>query len=379
MASIFDINVVEGDLLADGQTIDFKGLNTTNHTFDTGDQNGHLLDDMPGGTSVNGGRSLVIDGSLNGVENNPCRIQLSGDLLVKGNVFNAHIKCSALYVDGDIQDSRVSAAGDVYIGGELMDSQLALGDYSDRKNTIDNLHRDFAKKREERESLDRQIRQEEKRVDRSCKATLIPLNFNVSRIISHENNQVRINLTSFYSSLGEQSESQRKTALVQFFAKGVVGYLARANRKYISDNPAREKVFLQLLKHLRELFLLVAERDFIALHQEQDAQAMNELVQSIRRQNRMLHIEGGIHPNSTLRFILPHIATSEDDSYVFTDKAAICQVEGGPNEDALVITLKDVENNENIHRIPATDLEESRLSTTLGTVVWESSAGSAAP
>ena len=67
---------------------------------------------------------------------------------------------------------------------------------------------------------------------------------------------MRINLTVFYSSLGEQSESQRKTALVQFFAKGVVGYLARANRKYISDNPAREKVFLQLLKHLRELFLL---------------------------------------------------------------------------------------------------------------------------
>ena len=57
MASIFDINIVEGDLLADGQTVDFKGLNTTNHTFDTGDQNGHLLDDMPGGTNVNGGRS----------------------------------------------------------------------------------------------------------------------------------------------------------------------------------------------------------------------------------------------------------------------------------------------------------------------------------
>lgn len=33
MASIFDINIVEGDLLADGQTVDFKGLNTTNHTL----------------------------------------------------------------------------------------------------------------------------------------------------------------------------------------------------------------------------------------------------------------------------------------------------------------------------------------------------------
>lgn len=375
MASIFDISAVEKDLLPDGQTLNCQGLNVNNHTFDAGDQNGHLLDEMPGGTIVNGLRSVVIDGSLNGTENNPCRIQVSGNLLVKGNVFHAHIKCGALYVDGDVQDSRVSTTGDAYIGGEFIQSQLKLGDYSDKKDLIDDRYREFAKKRDERESLDRQIRQEEKRIDRSCKSTLVPLDFNISRIISHKNNQVRINLTSFYTSLGEQSERQRKTALVQFFAKGIVGYLARANRKYISDNPAREKVFLQLLKHLRELFLLVAERDFLVLNQAQDSQEMDELAQTIRDQNQMLYIEGRIHPDSTLCFMLPHITTSEDRSYIFTDKAATCHVEKGQHGKALAITLKDVEGNENIHRIPATDLEEARLSTTLGTVVWESNVG----
>ncbi len=375
MASIFDISAVENDLLGDGETVDCKGLNASSHTFDAGDKNGHLLDDMPAGTNVHGARSMVVDGSLNGMPNNPCRLQVTGDLLVKGNLFHAQVKCANLYVDGDIQDSRVTTTGDVYIGGELMQTHMVLGDYVDRKNTIDNIYRDFARKREERESLDRQIRQEEKRVDRSCKATLVPLNFNVSRIISHENNQVRINLTSFYSSLGDLSEARRKTALLEFFAKGIVGYLARANRKYISDNPAREKVFLQLLKHLRELFLLVAERDFIVLRQESDGQQMDEIADKVRNQHQNLFIEGGIHPDSSLRFMLPNVATGDDDEYVFTDKAASCRIERSADDAMLNVTLQDTEGNGNVHCIPSSDLEEARLSTTLGTVVWDSVTG----
>ncbi len=375
MASIFAIDAVEKELLKDGETTECKALIAGRNAFDAGDTNGHMLMDMPGGTSASGRCSMVIDGSLNGMPNNPCRVQVAGDLLIKGNVFHAQIQCKALYVDGDVQDSRVSTTGDAYIGGELMQTQLLLGDYGDRKSAIEDIYRGFSHVQDDLEALERQIRQEEKRVDRSCKATLIPLNFNVSRIISHENNQVRINLSSFYSSVGELSETRRKSALLEFFAKGVVGYLARSNRKYISDNPAREKVFLQLLKQLRELFLLVAERDFIVHGQQGDRQKMEDIADDIRNQHQTLYIEGGIHPESSLRFMLPRVATNEQDEYVFTDSSATCQVAAGAEEDAFTVTLIDAEGNENAHRVRSAELEEARLSTTLGTVVWESIAG----
>ncbi len=372
MASIFDIDAVEKELLKDGETTECKALVASRNAFDAGDTNGHMLRDMPGGTSASGRCSMVINGSLNGMPNNPCRVQVAGDLLVRGNVFHAQIHCRALYVDGDIQDSRVSTTSDAYIGGELMQTQLLLGDYGDRKAAIEDIHRSFSNVQEELEALERQIHQEERRVDRSCKATLIPLNFNVSRIISHENNQVRINLSSFYTSVGELSESRRKSALLEFFAKGIVGYLARANRKYINDNPAREKVFLQLLKHLRELFLLVAERDFIVHGQQGDRQKMEEIADGIRNQHQTLYIEGGIHPESLLRFMLPNIAINEQGEYIFTDNSATCKIASGAEEGAFTVTLIDAEGNENAHRVRSTELEEARLSTTLGTVVWES-------
>ena len=65
----------------------------------------------------------------------------------------------------------------------------------------------------------------------------------------------------FYESLGEDPTARQEQALMEFFSRGVVGTLSRANRKYLANNLAREKVFLQLLKSLRELFGLVFERD----------------------------------------------------------------------------------------------------------------------
>ncbi len=47
----------------------------------------------------------------------------------------------------------------------------------------------------------------------------------------------------------------------EFFARGIVGVVARTNRKYLVDYPSRENIFIPLLRSLRELFHLVLERD----------------------------------------------------------------------------------------------------------------------
>lgn len=80
----------------------------------------------------------------------------------------------------------------------------------------------------------------------------------------------------FYESLGEDPTARQEQALMEFFSRGVVGTLSRANRKYLANNLAREKVFLQLLKSLRELFGLVFERDVGAAMESSNAVQLEE-------------------------------------------------------------------------------------------------------
>ncbi len=369
MSVAFDIETAEKAILKEGKVAECKGLLADRNTFEAGSSNGVLQSDMPSGATIGGECSMVVQGALNGTEGNPCRVQVKGDLVVTGNIYYAQIHCRKLYVGGDIQNSRIISVADMYIGGELVHSQLSTGDYGDRKRFIEDCHRDYARGQEDRESLERQIRQEEKRVDRSCKATRIPLDFNVSRIMTHENNQVRINLSSFYASLGDFPEDKRKSALMEFFAKGVVGYLARANRKYIEDNQAREKVFLQLLRHLRELFLIVAERDFLVHRQQLDQEKINQIVEELREQKCSIYVRGSIGPETTLRFVLPRVRNLGEGRFEFIDNAATFKImadEGGN----LQLELSDAEANKETRAIGPEELAELHLQTTLGKVVW---------
>ncbi|MFT5086530.1 MAG: hypothetical protein ACI906_000947 [Candidatus Latescibacterota bacterium] len=369
MSVTLDIESAEKTILEEGETAECKGLMPNRNTFEAGDANGVLQSDMPSGATINGERSMAVQGSLNGTQSDPCRVQVKGDLVVTGNIYHAQIRCRKLYAGGDVQHSRIIAVEDVQINGELMVSQLSTGDYSDKKQYIDNCHRDYAKGQEDRESLERQIRQEEKRVDRSCKATRIPLDFNISRIMTHENNQVRINLSSFYTSLGELPEDKRKLALMEFFAKGIVGYLARANRKYIDGNPAREKVFLQLLRHLRELFQLVAERDFLARRQKIDQEQLEEMIEKLRNQQQAIYVQGGVQSENTIRFALPRVRSLGEGQFEFIDHAATLKVSAAAG-DELHLELVDTEGNKEVRNVGSEDLEDLRFQTSLGKVVW---------
>ncbi len=369
MSALFDMESAEKSVLAADELAECKELMASRNTFEAGDKNGVLSANMPGGTSLSGNRSMLVQGSLNGTQGNLCKIQVKGDLVITGNLYHAQISCGNLYLGGDIQYAQIIATGNITVGGEIINAQLSTGSFKDQQNHIEDLERDRGRSQEERESLDRQIYQEEKRVDRSCKTTRIPLNFNVSRIITHENHQVRINLSSFYKSLGDLAEGKRKVALMEFFAKGVVGYLARTNRKYITDNPVREKVFLQLLKHLRVLFSLVAERDFLVQKQQMDREEIDRIVEELREQKRQIHVRGGLHPESTLRFIIPRVRRLEDDEIEFSDNPAELKVLADKT-DQLRLERVSAEGGKNSEVVAEDQLEEITLQATQGNVVW---------
>ena len=113
-------------------------------------------------------------------------------------------------------------------------------------------------------------------MDRLCQATSIPLNLSVGRLIRHEDGVVGVDLSTFFAAVGEKEERQLDLALAEFFAKGIIGVVARTNRKYL-DNQAREIVFMRLLGHLRELYMMAAQKECLVRRIERQRAQLNTL------------------------------------------------------------------------------------------------------
>ncbi|MBN59963.1 MAG: hypothetical protein CME20_01275, partial [Gemmatimonadetes bacterium] len=137
-------------------------------------------------------------------------------------------------------------------------------------------------------------------------------------------------------------------------ALDIVGVLARANRKYIDGNPAREKVFLQLLKTLRELFVLVSERDIVIRHIDQaesEIEALGDLVQ--------------------LDFPRPQMHRDEGGDIDFVHESASVKITKS-NPGKLRLDSTSINGEATIADIPIDELRAVTLAVAAGRVIWES-------
>ena len=106
--------------------------------------------------------------------------------------------------------------------------------------------------------------------------------------------------------------------------------IARTNRKYLVNYPAREKVFLQLLKSLRELFVAVLERDEMLKRLSSAETELENLRAAMSERGPSIAVRGRIAPETEMEFILPRINDSRDGGFDFAHKTAqLCVRTGG--------------------------------------------------
>ena len=370
MHNLFDLELAIADIEAADDLIKTDGLPTQKNVFDPGDHNGRFIGDLPGGATILGRGSVVVDGSVSGSKSNPCRILVKGDLVVTGDIEHAQIRCRQFFCRGNLQHAQLKTQNDAIISGQITDSELVLGDYLERKHQIENLLHTTNQIQDKSETLKRRIRQEERRVDRSCKATSTHISLNVKQLIYQEHGRVRIDLSTFYKSVGDMPIAKLKAILVEFFSKGIVGILARANRRYIKGNPIREKVFLQLLKTLRELFVLVAEHDMIILDLEKIKKDIATEVEDLRTRSSNLHLQEGLSAETQIVFPQPRIHTPSDGSIDFVDQSASVKSYQS-NLDEVRLELTNVDDEKTSEDIPIDQLHTITFSTRAGHVIWE--------
>lgn len=371
MSDLFDIQPAADAILNGENLIKTEGLPPDRSRFDAGDSDGLFVGDVPADITLAGKRSILVQGSLNGAAGNLCRISVDGDLVITGDVNYAQISCRNLHTGGAVHNAQIVITGsDINVGGDLAQTRLQIGEYEVRRRRIEQLKNESNRIREQREVADRSINQEEKRLDRSCKATRTSLNFNVSKLISHEDNRVRVHLSAFFRSLGAQPDDKLKVALVEFFAKGIVGVLTKNNSKYIGNNPARKKVFLQLLKALRDLVLLTFERDLLIATIDKGEAEINQLITELSQQEGAVRIQGGILPGTVVEFALPKVRRLDDGEVQCLHQSASLKVQPGSQSEELHLELIGADGETSVQDLSAAQLQKTALRTSEGQVTW---------
>jgi hypothetical protein len=359
MSEACDIESVANSITTADDLVSIQELCLSRGVVDTEDRNGLIGCDVPAGVSITGTRSVLVQGSVCGTSSNPCRIRITGDLVVTGSVRHAQIHCKSCHLGGSAEATSLVASGSITVGGDLASGQLTVGDYEDLKRLILSLQNQIARLTTDRETIERLIRHDEKRLDRSCKATRTPLNVNMGKIIVHRYGQVRIDLKPIYPSLTDRSLEEADSVLLDFFSKGVVGVLTRSNRRYIDGNRAREKVFLQVLKNLRGLFMASAQRERIDAQISDAESQVQQLVDSLHSREPSVSIQGNINPGIRLEFVQPK-RESVDDGTDFSHESATLEVQPGRELGQCQLQLVDVNGESCVKEL--TDAEQRSVS-----------------
>ena len=339
--------------------------------FDGDDRDILVPDDLAFINVVRCERSVLIQGSIRGSLEHPVRIEAKGSIVVIGSVHHAQLSARRVLIGGRACHSQVTAAQQATIGGALETGRVIAGDYQDDRRRIESCRLTMEQVHVQAESVARRVTTEEKRLDKACRVLRIPLNFGVGRIVQHEDGRLRIDLSSFYGALEGRTDEQLELALAEFFAKGIIGVITRSNRKYLVNYPAREKVFMQLVKSLRELFQAVFERDRLQRRVEWLTSRLDHLVESLSTRHCPVDVGGTIAGLSTLEFIVPRVVLKpKDGGFDFFHKTARLEI----HRDGAAVELVScgTDGGRMSTMVTAAEMEGLRFAIDGDHILWES-------
>lgn len=369
MPDIFDFQPAIEAIMNAPDLVGTDGLSPDKNRFDAEEHYGVFTGDVAKGTTLAGRRSFLVRGSLEGAAGNPCRIQVDGDVVVTGDVHHASIRGRHISIGGQVLHSQLTSSGNIAVGSDLVHTRLLVGDYESISRRIGELKLEIERRRQHKEVLDRRIGQDEKRLDRSCKTTRTPLNFNVGKLILHRDERVRINLKSIFASFGDPLEERFEAALIEFFAKGVVGVITKTNLMYIEDNPARKKVFLQLLRNLRELFMLTVQRETIVYQTTCDEEEIDRMVSELTEQNRTLCVQGKIAPDFRAEFMLPRVRQLDDGDVDIAHGSASVKLQPGKEEGSFLLDLTNSDGEQSSQDLAQSELQSVSFAVSDGQLI----------
>lgn len=337
ISNLFDIQFAIADIFGDGDLTKAEIVNPEQRSweFDTEDKDVLVQGDVLGDALIRCGKSVVVEGDIVGKDRQCCRFEAAGDIVINGDVSFAQIKARNIHVGGTVRNSQLFAEENIKIGGDLLAGELTIGNARAGQCRIEALQRELGDLRERFELLRRQVLDQEKQLFRECKAAGRDFDFSVGRFVRNKEESLCIDLSAFYQSVGSKEEKKIEPMLKEFFAKGIVGVLARRNHKRLAASLTLNNAFMRLLRKLKELFLLVTRRDRAGAQLENFEREIAGLLAELENQYLHLHVRGAVLLQSRLRFERLRLLRCEEERMEFNrDWAELSLEEGADGADS---------------------------------------------
>ena len=258
--------------------------------------------------------AVIVDTSVDGGIGKPCRIEARGDVIITGSASNLHITARSIHLGGQTRYCHLESLRNTVVEGDLIETRIVLGNLGSSKTQISQFDAYLRNMIEQRETLNRQIDRDANHLHKTCKSASFNLNLAVGRMIQHDAHGLKIDLGFFYEKISKTKEEEIQAALSEFFNRGIIGVLGRTNRTYFATSPANERLFIKTLADLRQLVLLVRQRDVLAESIEGELAKASTLIDHLEDPRRHLCVHGSISPGSSVHFAQPQIKIAPNGS-----------------------------------------------------------------
>jgi hypothetical protein len=297
-------------------------------------------------------------------------VTVEGDLVVTGSVRHARITCQALLVAGDLTDAEVEAATETVVSGDLCHSRVTVGSYRSRQRRLTGAWLRLRNSQQELAALAAAIPRTERALLRARREFgAPPLRLSLSTLLVDDGERVAIELSVFHRSRGPEPPAQTRAAFDEFFAKGIIGFLARVNRAAVAMDREHERAFVVLLRELRQLVTHVFLRDQATAGARSAQEEIDTLVAQVRGQRPSMQIAGSLLAETQVAIEAPAVLRLEDQEVRFTDASATLWIGQGSRPDRLRLAGTDVDGRTFEEESEASLLHCVRLELSQGRIV----------
>jgi len=344
--------------------MELDALDEHSGVLDAGTSNVVVRGDISSGAAIRGEGLLLVNGSVVGSSERPCKIDMAEGVYIVGSFRQTEVSSRRIQIGKWASKSVLSFQESLEIGGDVVDVKMVCEPQraDNRKSNAE--RRKLSVARKESELLDQQVAYDQRRTDRLFQATGIKFDVSVGDVVTRESNRTQVNLEPFYKVVGKKTPKEIDRALLEFFAKAVVGLLTRVNKQYIMGGTNNRKTFTTVIRKLHDLTFLTRKCDKLKeqirlLENTISGSETGEGIDAARA-----FIGGSILPEFKLQFQFINEYDSKDNC-----SAKLSLTEGG-SPPGRKITLVDSRGEDKIESVSAEAFSGVEFFPENGAVAW---------
>ncbi len=366
-----DIQAEVRDILRTGRVLEVDAVGPDEGVLDGGEAAVLVKGDLTAGAILRGAGSLVVEGSVMGGSNRTCQIDMGGEVVILGSVRQADIRAQRIRIGKWASKCLFTTEVELEVDGDLVDARIVSGEMGRKVEEIQRLRHKLTQAGKEQGFIEQQVKLDQKRMDKLFQATRVSFDFNIGQIIKRSSNRLEVDLHPFYKVVGEKSEEEIDRALLEFFARAVVGLMTRVNRNFIMGGSNNRKIFTTVVRKLHDLTFLTRKLDKQMGKIRRDEAELKRMVEALSGRRSTVSVRGAVLSDAELRFVLPEVTYGDDGEISIAHRTTELILRKGAGADQREVVRIDAGGEDVVEVFSPGELEDIQFQVEDETIVWE--------